>query len=246
MEGSSERGRMRADTCPRAIAIDTGLAEGSVAAVEGERTAVVRFSPAQAHARRIGAALVEAARALGFDVADADVIAVVRGPGSFTGLRVGIAAAKGIAWASGIPLVGVSAHVAVAGAVGPSAPPVHVAFDAGRGDVSAALVVPDRSSPCGWTIDSERLLAAGEWIAGLPAGATVSGPALDEPALAGPLAARDDLVLVPPELRRPCAVRVARLGAALAAAGRTDDPAALLPDYSRPSYVQENLPRPSR
>lgn len=246
MEGSSERGWTRSGTGQRAIAIDTGLAEGSVAAVAGERSAVVRFSPAQAHARRIGAALVEVTRSLGFAVADADVVAVVRGPGSFTGLRVGIAAAKGIAWAAGIPLVGVSAHVAVAGALGPSGPPVHVAFDAGRGDVSAALVVPDHSAPCGWSVASERLLTAADWIAALPAGATVSGPALDEPALTRLLAARDDVVVMPPETRRPCAVRVARLGAALAAAGRTDDPEALVPDYSRPSYVQENLPHPSR
>lgn len=246
MEGSSERARRLASASPRAIAIDTGLAQGSVAAVEGERTAVVRFSPAQAHARRIGAALAEATRTLGWEIADADVIAVVRGPGSFTGLRVGVATAKGIAWATGVPLVGVSAHLAVADALAPSGAPVHVAFDAGRGDVAAAIVVPAPMSPCAWTVSTERLVTAAEWIASLPPGATVSGPALDDGGIAGPLATRDDLVVAPPALRLPCAVRVARLGTALAVAGCTDDPASLVPDYSRPSYVQENLPRPSR
>lgn len=246
MQGSSQRGGTRGPAVPRAIAIDTGLAEGSVAAVEGERTAVVRFSPAQAHARRIGAALEEATGALGWTVADAGIVAVVRGPGSFTGLRVGISLAKGIAWAARVPLVGVSAHVAVADALGTRGSPVHVGFDAGRGDVAAALVVPAPEWPGGWEIASEVLVSAADWIASLPRGATVSGPALDEASITGLLAGRGDLAVAPPSLRRPCAVRVARLGTALAAAGRTDDPAALVPDYARPSYVQENPPRPSR
>jgi tRNA threonylcarbamoyladenosine biosynthesis protein TsaB len=117
----------------KTVAIDTSLSSGSVAAVDGERVAEVRFSPAQAHAKRIAAGLAEATAELGWSIAEADLVAVIRGPGSFPGLRVGIAAAKGIAWAGGMRLVGVSGFEVIAAAVG-GGEPIHVAFDAGRGE----------------------------------------------------------------------------------------------------------------
>lgn len=226
------------------MAIDTSLARGSVAAFDGTRVAEVRFAPAQAHARRVAAALEEATAALGWRVADAAVVAVVRGPGSFTGLRVGTSAAKGLAWAAGIPLVAVSGFEVVAVAAGAHHEPVHAAFDAGRGDVVAAVIVPDRGSPTGRSVGPARLIPLAEWIASLPAGAVVTGPALD--LLPSVAADRPDLRLVADEARHPSAAAVARLAALLAAAGRFVDPAELVPDYCRPSYAQENASHPSR
>jgi tRNA threonylcarbamoyladenosine biosynthesis protein TsaB len=56
----------------------------------------------------------EAMRAAGLAVSALDVIAVTTGPGSFTGIRVGLAAARGIALAARLPLIGVSSFEAVA------------------------------------------------------------------------------------------------------------------------------------
>ena len=52
----------------KTVAIDTSLPSGSVAALDGERMSEVCFAPAQAHARRIAAALAEATAALGWDL----------------------------------------------------------------------------------------------------------------------------------------------------------------------------------
>ena len=84
------------------------------------------------------AALLQAARVR---LADIDAFAVATGPGSFTGLRVGIATMQGLAMSSGQPLIGVSAFDALAAvALGPSlAGPVRLAtwIDAWRGEVFA-------------------------------------------------------------------------------------------------------------
>lgn len=228
----------------RIVAIDTSLPEGSVAASDGQRVVEVRFSPAQAHARRIAAALEEATAALGWRVADAGVVAVVRGPGSFTGLRVGISTAKGLAWAAGIPLVAVSGFEVVADRAGARDEPVHAAFDAGRGDVVAAVITPDRGSPTGWSVGPTALVPVAAWIASLPAAALVTGPALDLVPAAG--VGHAAVRIVEGEARRPSAAAVVRLAAALAAAGHSVDPAGIVPDYSRPSYAQENPSHPSR
>jgi tRNA threonylcarbamoyladenosine biosynthesis protein TsaB len=82
--------------------------------------------------------LLQAARVR---LADIDAFAVATGPGSFTGLRVGIATMQGLAMSSGQPLIGVSAFDALAAvALGPSlAGPVRLAtwIDAWRGEVFA-------------------------------------------------------------------------------------------------------------
>jgi len=220
------------------VAIDTSLPEGSVAASDGHRLAVVSFAPAQAHARRIGAALAEATAGLGWRVGDADVVAVIRGPGSFTGLRVGIGFAKGIAWASRIPLVAPSAFEVVAEAAGIPGEPLHAAFDAGRGEVFAALVIPDAAAPSGWQVGPPRLVPTAEFLAALPSGAIVTGPGIDLDALPG-----RRIVAAPS--RRPSADPLVRVAARLADAGAWVDPALLVPDYSRPSYAQENPALPS-
>ena len=229
----------------KTVAIDTSLPSGSVAALDGERMSEVCFAPAQAHARRIAAALAEATAALGWGVADADLVAVIRGPGSFTGLRVGIAAAKGIAWAGGMKIVGVSGFEVIGAGVG-GEEPIHIVYDAGRGDLFAATVHPAPAAPTGWQTDGGVLVPIDAWVARLPPGATLSGPGLDLEAVAALVAARGDLRPAAGAARLPSAAAAGRHGLRLLTAGATGSAAELAPDYLRPSYAQENVAGPSR
>ena len=82
----------------------------------------------------------------GYPLAEAELVAVIRGPGSFTGLRVGVATAKAVAWAGGATLLGLSGFevVAVESArlTGWTDEPLAIAYDAGRGEVFATWATP--------------------------------------------------------------------------------------------------------
>lgn len=225
----------------RTLAIDTSLAAGSVAALLDGRVAERRLDVPGDHARLLTAAVTEAAGELGWQPHEADLIAVVRGPGSFTGLRVGVATAKALAWAAEARLVGISGFEAVAARTARltsrGQAPIAIAFDAGRGDVYAATALPSPASPTGWEIGPAVLQPFAAWCGSLPTGAIVSGPALEN-ASSG-LTGRADLVVAPPESRKPSALEAGRLALLRAAAGAIDDPFTLVPEYLRPSYADE-------
>ncbi len=79
-----------------------------------------------------------------------DAIAVTRGPGTFPGLRIGLAAARGLALAAGLPLVGLTTLEVIAAAANEeqSDHPILAAIDARRGQVYAQLFLAD-ASPVG-------------------------------------------------------------------------------------------------
>ncbi|MFM8415523.1 MAG: tRNA (adenosine(37)-N6)-threonylcarbamoyltransferase complex dimerization subunit type 1 TsaB [Planctomycetota bacterium] len=227
----------------RTIAIDTSHAAGSVAACDGAARTERPLGAAGEHARLLAAAITAAAADLGWTPADADLVAVVRGPGSFTGLRVGVATAKGIAWAGGARLVGISAFEVVATRAATTAgwhdEPLALAFDAGRGDVFAATAMPMAAG--GWRISAGELLPAERWIATLAPGSRTAGPALET--LAERLGAAGHHV-PPADAWFPSAATAAELGIARARAGVVDTPESLLPEYLRPSYADERLGSP--
>lgn len=97
------------------LALDTTMAACSVAAWHGNGIASSRFERMdRGHAETlmpmIGTVLVEA----GLEYASLDRIAVTVGPGYFTGIRIGLAAARGLALATGLPLAGFTTLSAVA------------------------------------------------------------------------------------------------------------------------------------
>lgn len=97
------------------LSIDTCLGASSVAIVAGERVLATRSEPmTRGHQERIGMIARDAAAEAGVAFADLTRIAVTVGPGSFTGLRVGLAFAKGLATALSIPCVGVTTLEAMA------------------------------------------------------------------------------------------------------------------------------------
>ena len=102
--------------------------------------AAARAAPRGSADRVLG--LAQQALALaGVELGDCDAVAVSRGPGSLTGLRVGIGTARGLAVGAGKPLYGVSSLRAIAAGLG-EGPPVLALIDAGRGELYGGLYTP--------------------------------------------------------------------------------------------------------
>lgn len=231
------------------LAIDTSLAAGSIAAVDEAGAAILPLGAAGEHAKVLATTILEAAARRGWGEGRAalgglggdDLVAVAIGPGSFTGLRVGVTAAKTLAWATGAKLVGVSAFITVARhtaeRTGWRDAPVAVAFDAGRGEVHAAWVEPVADEPTGWRVGPTTTTPAAAWLAALPSDSRIGGPGVAS--FADAVSARSDLLIAPPEAALTTAADVAEAGRLLAAAGRFDDPFTLVPAYARPSYAEE-------
>src|SRR6266705_2845775 len=100
----------------RVLAIDTAL-EACSAAVFDTSSGVLASETrgmARGHAEHLMPLIARVMNEGGFEFADLDRIAVTTGPGSFTGLRVGISAARGIALAAGRPAIGLSTLAAYA------------------------------------------------------------------------------------------------------------------------------------
>jgi tRNA threonylcarbamoyladenosine biosynthesis protein TsaB len=95
----------------RVLAIDTALAACAAAVLDTRHVAVVASETlpmTRGHAEAVMPLIARVMDQAGMEFANLDRIAVTTGPGSFTGLRVGIAAARGIALAAGKPAVGLS------------------------------------------------------------------------------------------------------------------------------------------
>lgn len=99
------------------LAIDTALQACSAAVVDTERSeplACETHAMARGHAEALLPLVARVMDRSGRDFADLDRIAVTVGPGSFTGLRVGLSAARGLGLAAAIPVVGLSTLAAFA------------------------------------------------------------------------------------------------------------------------------------
>jgi len=120
------------------LAIDVCNEVGSIALLEGTRVVEERrLESPDGFGHVLFGAITELLAAHGVGLSDIGLYAVATGPGSFTGVRVGLAAAKGMAYASGKPLAGVTNLEALASlGTGPLRAPI---FDARRGDVYAAV-----------------------------------------------------------------------------------------------------------
>jgi tRNA threonylcarbamoyladenosine biosynthesis protein TsaB len=89
------------------LAIDSATRMLSVSLLSDDRIFTAPEIPGLRHSEKIMTVIDEAFGAAGIAAADLDAVACMRGPGSFTGIRIGFACAKGIAFALGIPLVSV-------------------------------------------------------------------------------------------------------------------------------------------
>ncbi|GAA0198553.1 tRNA threonylcarbamoyladenosine biosynthesis protein TsaB [Brevundimonas nasdae] len=126
----------------RLLVIDTALGACTAAVFEDARLLAAQFLPmTKGHQERLGGVVrdVVAEAGGGFDALDR--IGVTVGPGSFTGLRVGLAFAQGLGAALDRPVVGISALDGLAGSLPEDGSPVAALIDARRGQVYIKLFV---------------------------------------------------------------------------------------------------------
>jgi tRNA threonylcarbamoyladenosine biosynthesis protein TsaB len=197
--------------------------------LHGGRVVEARDEPEEgsrgAHASRLLVLLERALGEAGVAWEEVDRIAVGVGPGGFTGLRIGIATARALAQARGLPLVPVSSLSALSQGAGEGAGFDAAVIDARRGEVFAAawdgareLVAPAAMAPAAL---AERLLALDVPVQAVGDGAVRFREELEGAGVAVPVDGS--------AVHRIAAAPLCRLGAA----GEPADRDRLLPDYRR-------------
>src|SRR3954469_2490635 len=157
----------------RVLAIDTALGACAAAVLDSSAGAILAsesLAMARGHAEAVMPLIARVMDAARCEFADLDRIAVTVGPGSFTGLRVGIAAARGIALASGKPSIGLSTLSALAAphVAARSGETIIAALDARNEQVYFQVFAPD-----GTTIAAPRLDRVRAAVRAVPVGPTV-------------------------------------------------------------------------
>lgn len=161
------------------LALDTALAACSVAVLDAASGRVLAQSSEameRGHAERLVPLVAETCARAGIAPGDCRRFAATVGPGSFTGLRVAIAAARGMALAAGGEAVGISSLAALAEPYLAAAEPLAVlaAIDARHGHVYASLVEHNRrvvAAPAYLSAEAAARLAAGRPVAVVGSGA---------------------------------------------------------------------------
>jgi tRNA threonylcarbamoyladenosine biosynthesis protein TsaB len=127
------------------LLIDTCGATGSLALADSARPPAVATLPGRSAAERLVPAIHSLVSGSGLNLGQLDAVAVVHGPGSFTGVRVGLSAAKGLCHALNLPLVAISRLAVLASLANFTNPdqspaaPVRAVLDAGRGEFYSGL-----------------------------------------------------------------------------------------------------------
>lgn len=221
----------------RILAIETIGRTGTVALSGDDGWAEYSLPAGSRSAQSLAAAIAALMRLGDRRLDEVDLVAVAVGPGSFTGLRVGVTTAKVLAYALGRPVLGIGTLRALAWqAATPGA--VSAALDAERGQLFAATF--DRQGDQLAELSPPAIVEPEAWLASLTqAGATATGPALVR------LRERHRpwaVSTAPVELWPLRARAVGELAQFDFEQGLRHDPFALLPEYLRESYAEERHP----
>ncbi len=204
----------------KVLAFDCSGASCSAAVVIDDRPAAQRFAPMErGHAEALLPMIETVLREAALTPAALDLLAVTIGPGSFTGLRIGLAAARGLALARKLAAIGVPSFDAVT-VDAPIEQPLFIALESKRAELF--LQRRDRADP-----RLPALVPPEEWAAILPPGpCSLAG---DGAARLAAALGRGDVTVLPGH-GRPDPVALARLGAVRWQAG---DRTPLAPLYLR-------------
>ena len=227
------------------LAFETSAKAGSVALLEGSKLLAESYqNTGLTHSQTIMSMAEAMLQSCGYTAKDLGAVAVAAGPGSFTGVRIGVAAAKGLAWGAELPCYGISTLEAMAKNLGVYGGLVVPVMDARRSQVYNALfraeqgvltrLTEDRAialEELGKELENEKnpIFLVGD-------GSTLCYNTLKE--------ALPNLVLPPEHRMHQRAAGVGLVAAEMIARGEPGDAATLEPNYLRLSQAErERLAR---
>ena len=221
------------------LAFETSAKAASVALVENGKLLGESYqNTGLTHSQTLMVMAEDLLKQCGKTVNDITAVAVAEGPGSFTGVRIGVAAAKGFAWGREIPCYGISTLEAMAFSLGVYNGHVCACMDARRSQVYNAVFLADGAALL--RVSEDRAIALAdlkielEHIDG-PIFLVGDGAELTYKTLSAEIS---NLILPPEHRRHQRAVGVALLAEKKAAAGESGDGNALSPNYLRLSQAE--------
>lgn len=225
----------------RVLAADTSTPYCSVAlcACDGDSRVLCETTvlAGRRHSELLLTITQDVLRLAGVDLGEIDLLAISTGPGSFTGLRVGVASWKGLAFGAGKPLIGVPTLAAMARRIGIAEGVVCPMLDARMEEVFAALY--EFSGGDCTQVLAEAVGPVKDILSQIPAGAVIFGD--------GVLRYRAEVEsfgrefqIAAPEFHYPTAATVAFEGYRRFRAGEPADAAGVVPVYLRKSQAEAN------
>jgi tRNA threonylcarbamoyladenosine biosynthesis protein TsaB len=220
------------------LAIDTSTLRAALAL--GRTGSVPKVAPPEAdpsrrHGRGLIPAIVSLLAAEGLKVADLGAIAVGLGPGSYTGLRIGLTAAKTLAYTLGKPLVALDSLEAIARNAPAGVLKVAIAVDAQRGDAYVAEFTRQTPETPLLRQSATRIEPVASWANALEAGTLVLGPSLDRLLPGWP----DHVQLGRIDQGHPDPIHLIELASEAFEAGKLLDPFFVEPVYLRRSAAED-------
>ncbi len=163
----------------RILALETSTRDSSIAVFDNELLlGQTEFGSAQRTAQAFAPAIARQLEAVGWRPSDVQLIVVSQGPGSFTGLRVGITAAKTLAYATGASILGVDTLQVCAAQAAGDWREISVVTDAQRQQLFAARF--RRNGTRLEAIVPTHIVGVSQWLTSLAAGQFVTGAGLSK------------------------------------------------------------------
>jgi tRNA threonylcarbamoyladenosine biosynthesis protein TsaB len=224
------------------LAIETSTLLGGIAVADDSSglIAETRLNVKSTHSERLMTAVDHILKQSGLNISDMDAFAVAIGPGSFTGLRIGLSTVKGFSYATGKPIVSVPTLEAFAWNFPYSGYPVCPMLDARKKEVYAALfqwesegfirVIEETSARVNMLLEEVVRLTEGKIVF------TGDGARLYRNEIIGVLGER--AVFASPDKMVPSPANVASLGIRKVLKGEFSEPVSLVPIYIRKSEAE--------
>jgi tRNA threonylcarbamoyladenosine biosynthesis protein TsaB len=214
---------------PRLLLLETSHQPGFVALAEGEHLDVVRLDEARRHARDLAPTVRQLLSQRNLKPRDIQAVVVGRGPGSYTGLRVGVMSAKTFAYATGCNLLGLDTFAVIAAQAPPEVARLAVLADAQQDKVYVQEF--ERDVP----LTLLSIMPFQDWLQAASKPLWLSGPGLNNWGSHSPA----DVKLLDKALWDPQPETMLRLGLARHERGERDDIWSIEPIYLRPSAAEE-------